>query len=235
MTGKRVALLQSNYVPWKGYFDIIHDVDECIFLEDVQYTPQNWRNRNRIKTPGGLRWLSVPVGASSRRLLCEVELPRFRWAHRHWNALVSAYGGAPHFKRYGELVHDALYDPSFRLLSELNQHLITSISRLLGITTEFRDSREFRVRDHGKQGRVLEIVEQTGGSVYVSGPAAQAFLDPQHFAAHGIELIWKDYDGYPEYEQLHPPFRHDVTILDLLFHVGEQAPYYIWGWRSPAA
>ena len=235
MTVKRVAILQSNYIPWKGYFDIINDVDECIFLEDVQYTPQNWRNRNRIKTAAGTRWLSIPVGSSESRRLCEVELPRSRWARRHWDVLVSAYRRAPHFERYGDLFRSALYDPSFRLLSELNKHLITSIStRVLGIATRFRDSREFRVKDHGKQGRLLEVLEQTGGGVYVSGPAAKAFLDPRRFASHGIEVIWKDYDGYPEYEQLYPPFRHDVTILDLLFHVGEQAPDYIWGWRSPA-
>lgn len=235
MTAKSVAILQSNYIPWKGYFDIVHDVDECIFLEDVQYTPHNWRNRNRIKTAAGPAWLSVPVGSSKRRLLCEVELPPFRWAHLHWSALVSAYRRAPHFERYAHLVHDALFGPSFRLLSELNRHLITSIStRVLGIGTRFRDSREFHVRDRGKQERLLEILEQTGAGVYVSGPAAKAFLDPRRFAAHGIEVIWKDYGGYPEYEQLYPPFRHDVTILDLLFHVGERAPYYIWGWRSGA-
>jgi WbqC-like protein family len=236
MSAKRVVILQSNYIPWKGYFDLIQDADECIFLEDVQYTPQNWRNRNRIKTAAGPKWLSIPVGASKSRLLCEVELPRFRWADRHWSALVSAYGRAPYFHDYGDLAHDALFDPSLRMLSELNQHLITVIStQVLGITTRFRDSREFRVRDHGKQERLLEILEQAGGGVYVSGPAAKAFLDPRRFASHGIEVVWKDYCGYPEYDQLYPPFRHDVTILDLLFHVGGDAPDYIWGWRSRAS
>jgi hypothetical protein len=233
MPPKRVAILQSNYVPWKGYFDIIHDVDECVLFEDVQYTPQNWRNRNRIKTSDGPVWLTIPVGDSKNRLLCEVELPQFRWADDQWDRIEAAYEEAPFFDRYRNVLSDALQDPKWRLLSDLNCHLIKLIAReILGITTEFRDSRSLHVEETGKQERVLEILHKTGAGVYVSGPAAQTFLDPKRFAEEGIELVWKDYSGYPAYEQLYPPFRHDVSILDLLFHAGPDAPYYIWGWRT---
>ena len=230
---KRVAILQSNYIPWKGYFDIIHDVDECIFLEDVQYTPQNWRNRNRIKTANGPVWLSIPVGASERRLLGDVELPATGlWAKRHWRVLEAAYAPAPYFSMYRDALRAALFESRWRRLSDLNRHLIELIARdLLGITTTFSDSRALHVRENGKQERLLRILHNVGAGVYVSGPRAQSFLDPARFAAEGIELVWKDYT-YPEYEQLYPPFRHDVSILDLLFHVGEKAPHYIWGWRT---
>ena len=58
---KKVAILQSNYIPWKGYFDIIASVDEFIIFDDMQYTKRDWRNRNKIKTPQGLQWLTIPV------------------------------------------------------------------------------------------------------------------------------------------------------------------------------
>ena len=226
---KRLAILQSNYIPWKGYFDIIHDVDEFVFHDDVQYTKQDWRNRNRIKTERGAAWLTIPVGSSEKRRICDVELPA-SWAAGHWRRIESAYRRAPHFRTIAPRLESVWRRP-WRFLSDLNQHLIRTIAtELLGVTTRFLDSRDFDLRGRGED-RVLEIVEKSGAGVYVSGPAGKAYLDPACFSARGVELVWKSYDGYPEYPQFHAPFVHEVTILDVLFHTGADAPRYIWGWR----
>lgn len=230
---KRVAILQSNYIPWKGYFDIIHDVDEFIFHDDLQYTKQDWRNRNRIKTARGVSWITIPVGSDEKRLICDVVLPATSWAADHWRRIEASYARAPFFETYRPLFEDIYLGRPSRFLSDLNQHLIRAIAGLLGAGTRCRDSRELDLRG-SKQDRVIDIVQRIGGDVYVSGPSAKAYLDPGRFADAGIELVWKDYDGYPEYQQLHPPFVHQVTILDLLFHTGPDAPYYIWGWRETA-
>lgn len=227
---KRVAILQSNYIPWKGYFDIIHDVDEFIFHDDLQYTKQDWRNRNRIKTPSGPAWLTVPVGDREDRLICEVELPATDWPREHWRRIEAAYARAPHLETYRPLLEEIYLRGKWRRLSDLNQHLIRAIAQALKIGTRFRDSRELSLQGR-KQDRVLEILEQVEADVYVSGPAARSYLDEQRFADAGIELRWKSYDGYPEYPQFHPPFVHEVTILDLLFHTGDEAWRSIWGWR----
>lgn len=228
---KRVAILQSSYIPWKGYFDIIHDVDEFIFLDDVQYTKQNWRNRNRIKTAQGAVWLTIPVGPSLKRRICDVELPN-GWAQEHWRRIEDAYVHAPHFETYRSFFRKIYLGTSWQQLSEFNQHLIRVVSHdLLGIATRFRDSREFDLSSKNED-RVLELLQHTGADIYVSGPAAKAYLDPVRFARSGIEVIWKSYEGYPEYPQHHPPFRHDVTVLDLLFHTGSDASHFIWGWRA---
>jgi hypothetical protein len=229
---KRVAILQSNYIPWKGYFDIIHDVDEFIFHDDVQYTKQDWRNRNRIKTAHGPTWLTIPVGSRDEQRICEVELPRDDWAAKHWRRIQDAYGRAPHFEAFRPFLESVYRDPSWRYLSDFNQHLIRAIARdFLGIGARFRDSRDFGLQAKGQQ-RLLELLRFVGADVYVSGPAARAYIDPRAFETAGIELVWKDYAGYPEYPQFHPPFDHQVTILDLLFHTGPDAPRYIWGWRE---
>ena len=227
---KRVAIQQSNYIPWKGYFDIIHDVDEFIFLDDVQYTRQDWRNRNRIKTAHGVRWLTIPVGTSLHRRICDVELPAGEWAEDHWRRIELCYAAAPHFGRYRAALEEIYRDQKWKRLSDFNQQLIRTISEWLGITTRFRDSCILGARGQAQEG-VLDLVDRVGADVYVSGPAAQAYIEPQRFAGAGIELRWKDYSGYPEYPQFHPPFVHEVTVLDLLFHTGPEAPYYIWGWR----
>jgi hypothetical protein len=228
---KRVAILQSSYIPWKGYFDIIHDVDEFIFLDDVQYTTRDWRNRNRIKTAGGAKWLTIPVGASRHRRICDVSITDRGWAEAHWRQISLAYRRTPFFERYRAFFEDVYHRP-WTSLSEVNQYLIGQIAKeLLGITTRLRDSREF-VAPADRQARLLKLLEDTSATTYVSGPAAAGYIDVDRFAAAGIEVVWKDYAGYPEYEQLHPPFSHEVTILDLLFHAGPSAPESIWGWRT---
>ena len=231
---RRVAICQSNYIPWKGYFDLIHDVDVFLFYDDVQFTKNDWRNRNRIKTPAGLHWLSIPVGTDLNRLICDVTMEDARWQHSHWKTLAQFYGAAPFFKLYEGYLRGVYLDTRWRNLSALNQALIQTIARdVLGVKTEFLHSSDFACEGR-KEDRVLSLIEAVKGEVYVSGPAGKSYLTPARFNERGIGLVWKDYAGYPEYPQFHPPFEHAVTILDLLFHAGPDAPYYIWGWRAGA-
>jgi hypothetical protein len=229
---QRLAILQSNYIPWKGYFDIIHDVDLFIFYDDVQYTLRDWRNRNRLKTPRGVDWLTVPTSGTRQHLICEVEFTDARWQSKHWETLRHNYGKTPYFERYRPFLEDVYLGNRWDHLSQLNQYLIEQIShQFLGITTVFADSRRYNATGE-KQERIIDLLIKADASVYVSGPSARSYIDEAHFSRIGIELVWKDYAGYPEYPQSHPPFEHGVTILDLLFHVGPEAPHYIWGWRD---
>lgn len=229
---KSVVVLQSNYIPWKGYFDLIHDADVFIFYDDVQFTKNDWRNRNRLKTPQGAVWISIPVGANRDGLIWEVQIKDTSWQSKHWKTIQQNYGRCTHFARYQAFFEDVYMGRQWSNLSELNQYLIKKISRdLLDLPTEFHDSREYNLSGH-KLERLLELVTKAGADRYVSGPAAKDYIDPARFAAAGVELVWKDYSGYPEYPQRYPPFEHGVSILDLLFNVGHDAPRYIWGWRD---
>ena len=229
---KRVAINQSNYIPWKGYFDLIHDVDLFLFYDDVQFTKNDWRNRNRVKTPSGLRWLTIPAGTDLDRLICEVSLEDRRWQSKHWKTLTHLYGRAPFFDAYRGFLEEVYVRREWSSLSQINQFLIQSIATdYLGIKTTFGHSSDFPSSGRS-QDRVIGLLKAVKADVYVSGPAGQAYLDPERFRKEGIELLWKDYSGYPEYPQSYPPFEHAVTILDLLFHIGSDAPQYIWGWRA---
>jgi hypothetical protein len=230
----RVAVLQSNYIPWKGYFDIAHDVDLFIFYDDRQFTRRDWRNRNLIKAAAGPQWLTIPVGESTSRLICEVELSDPSWQAKHWRTLQQAYGRCAHFHRYSSYFEEIYLGRRWTNLSDLNQTLVRDIStEFLGIGTRFGDSREYPVTGH-KLDRLLDLVVQSGATSYVSGPAARDYIDPERFALAGVALEWKDYGGYPEYPQRFPPFEHRVSVLDLLFNVGPDAPWFIWGWRDSA-
>ncbi len=231
LKSKRVAVVQSNYLPWKGYFDIIHDVDLFIFHDDVQYTKNDWRNRNRIKTPNGVAWVTIPVSAHGHPRICEVRPSDGNWARNHWQTIKQNYAKAPHFARYQPFFEDVFLGTKWETLSELNQHLIRSISReFLGLSTQFGDSRDYQVTGQ-RLDRLLDLLSKADATVYVSGPSARTYIEAERFDRLGIELIWKDYAGYPEYSQFFPPFVHQLSVIDLLFHVGPEAPFYIWGWR----
>ncbi|WP_407352670.1 WbqC family protein [Luteimonas sp. R10] len=229
---KRVAILQSSYIPWKGYFDIINDVDTFIFYDDVQFTHQDWRSRNRIVTPNGPLWLTVPTGSSIQRLIHEVDIKDDRWQAKHWKSIQQSYSRAPHFNEHRDFFEEIYLHKKWSSLSDLNQTVIKAISReLLGITTEFRDSREYGACGQ-KLDRLIDLVRKSGATTYLSGPSASNYIEPEIFGEIGVELLYKDYSGYPEYPQGPGPFMHNVSIIDLLFRTGEKSPNFIWGWRS---
>ena len=232
---RTVAVLQSNYLPWKGYFDIIHDVDLFIFYDDVQYTKNDWRNRNKVKVPGGTAWITVPVGQALDRRICDVQINDHRWQEKHWRTWRQYYGQTPHFDLCEDFLREIYVERRWRSLSELNQQLIVAIARnFLRITTQFADSRDFPVAGR-RLDRLLGLLRAAGATRYVSGPAASGYIDPERFSAAGIELIFKSYDGYPEYPQRFPPFEHSVSILDVVCNMGLDSSFYVWGWRAAAS
>ncbi len=231
----RVAIVQPNYLPWKGYFDLIHDVDVFLHYDDVQYTVRDWRNRNRIKTAQRSAWLTIPVGADRNRLIRDVEVPGFAWQASHWESMRHAYAKAPYFQMFRDYFEWFFLGNTWTNLSELNRHLVEHIAReWLGVKTSFGLASDFGVTS-AKQERIVDLLRATNADLYVSGPSARAYLDESKFREEGIELVWKDYTGYPEYPQFHPPFEHEVSIVDLLFQTGDNAPWYIWGWRENGA
>lgn len=228
----KAAVLQSNYIPWKGYFDIIHDVDLFVFYDDVQYTKRDWRNRNIILTANGPQYLSVPVSARRETLIYECKIADTKWQNKHYQALLTNYANAPYFRQYKDFLEYVYLETTWTHLYELNQFLIKKIARdFLGIKTAFSDSRQYHATGV-KHERLLSIVRETGAASYLSGPAAKSYIDADDYMREGIELLWKDYSGYPEYPQRYESFNHQVSILDLLFNTGDDAPYYIWGWRE---
>lgn len=233
MSNKKVAVLQSNYIPWKGYFDIIHDVDLFVFYDEVQYTKNDWRNRNKIKTANGLKWLTLPTGYDLTRKINEVEIKaEIDWQKDHYNKIRAAYKDAPFYNKYKPFLDEIYIERKWKYLSELNQYIIKKIcSDYLGIQTSFAESTEFH-SEGARSDKLLSLLKDIGTQIYVSGPSARNYLDEEAFASQGIQVIWKDYSGYPDYPQGYPPFEHGVTILDLLFNVGESTPDYIWGFRK---
>lgn len=221
---KKIAILQSNYIPWKGYFDMIASVDEFILYDDMQFTRRDWRNRNQIKTAQGLQWLTVPVKVKGKyeQTIRETEIDGPQWAANHWKSLSLNYRRAKYFDEIATWLQPLYGTPQEASISQLNRRFIVAVCDYLGIRTKITNSWDYSLKD-GKSERLADLCIQAGATEYISGPAAKNYLDEQIFAGQGIGVTWFDYTGYPEYPQLWGEFVHGVSILDLLFNCGPQS------------
>jgi hypothetical protein len=224
---KRVAIIQSNYIPWKGYFDIIGMVDEFIIYDEVQYTKNDWRNRNKIKTPAGVQWITIPVYQKSlNQKISETMVSTHNWGIKNWQTLRSNYGRAPYFKLFAPELEKFYCTSETRMLSEINTFLLKMICGMIGIGTKISNSADYVLTGEPTE-KLISLCQQAGAQSYLSGPAAKDYLREELFVHAGIKVEWMDYSGYPEYPQLYPPFAHHVSILDLLFNTGKDALRYM--------
>ncbi|MFM7488334.1 MAG: WbqC family protein [Cytophagales bacterium] len=225
---KTVAIVQSNYIPWKGYFDLIRRADAFVLLDDVQYTRRDWRNRNLIKTNNGLQWLTIPVDVKGQFeiKINEVTVADPSWAEDHWNKIKQWYGKAQHFKAFAPMIEEAYLSMHESSLSKINFQFIQLINKILEIETPIFWSHDFNTTNE-KSTRLLELCQHLSADRYLSGPAAKSYLDVSLFQQAGMEVEWMDYTGYPIYNQLFGEFAHGVTALDLIFNEGNSAKKYL--------
>jgi hypothetical protein len=225
---KKVAILQSNYIPWKGFFDLINRVDEFILYDDMQYTRRDWRNRNRIKTAQGLCWLTIPVQVKGKyhQRIRDTRISDAGWAEKHWRSIKHHYGRAPFFNEYREIFEWLYRGNKLSYLSEVNYRFLRTICGLLGVTTRISWSMDYTLVE-GKTERLVNLCQQARAAEYISGPAARDYIDESVFSRAGIRLSWMDYSGYAEYPQCFESFEHKVSIIDLLFNTGPQATRYM--------
>jgi hypothetical protein len=231
---KTVAIVQSSYIPWRGYFDLIRAADCFVLLDDVQFTKRDWRSRNCIKTANGVAWLSVPALTKGRRFqrILETEVANREWPVTHWESIRHAYSKAPFFEAYkaplSEVYREAATLPR---LSDVNALLLRRLSELLGIGTPLVFSHEIlslqELDAADSSTRLARLTEAVGGSVYLSGPSARDYLVGDPFFARNIDVRFVDYGGYPQYLQRHGQFEPAVSAVDLLFNVGARAQEYM--------
>jgi hypothetical protein len=224
----KVAMLQPNYIPWKGVFDLIHRVDKFVFYDDVQYTKRDWRNRNKIKTKDGELWLSVPVKNAGKKLIYETEIDNETdWQSNHVKSIRNSYAKAPHFKMYDYLLSEIYETKKWTNISELNVASTKLIAKALNISVEWHLASELKCTGSKDGEKILKICEALKCDYFINGPAAKGFIDQNKFMEAGVELDYIDY-SYPEYPQVFPPFNHFVSVLDVLFNCGEKAPQFIF-------
>lgn len=227
---KRIMISQSNYIPWKGFFDAINAVDEYIVYDDMQYTRRDWRNRNRIKTPQGAIWLTIPVEVKGKfnQKINETKISDSTWAQKHWMTIKHSYARAPYFKEMKDFFEDIYSEAgSLIYLSDVNLLFLDRISSLLDIKTKFISSSNFEILE-GKTEKLVDICKKCAGTDYYSGPAARGYIDETLFERENMRVHYFDFSSYEEYPQLYPPFDHAVSIVDTLFTLGPSCHKFIF-------
>lgn len=225
------VIIQPSYIPWRGYFDMLHKADVVVFYDDVQYDKHGWRNRNRIKTPTGSQWLTIPVfnkgNTTNNLLIKDININwNTDWNAKHWTTIKQVYGKAPYFRQLAPMLEE-FYSGHPQLLADFTIDTTMALARQLGMDgTTFIRSSSLRA-EGSKTDRLVEVLRAVGATHYISGPSAKDYLEEDRLQAAGISLEYMVYD-YPEYEQLHPPFDPQVSILDLLFMKGPEAARFIW-------
>lgn len=231
---KTVVIVQSNYLPWRGYFDLLRQADEFILFDVVQYTQRDWRNRNLIKTPGGTQWLTVPVQVKGRfeQSIDETRASGHAWAPEHIRSIEVNYRKAAAFAEISPWLFDELRSvAAIPLLSEINERLFRIVAKKLAITTPIRQCASLLDRSEMKAmnptQRLIALCRAAGANRYLSGPAARGYLNVDAFVANDIDVEWMDYSGYPEYPQLWGTFEPRVSVIDLLLNTGLDAAGYL--------
>lgn len=219
----RLVILQSNYIPWKGYFDLMAMSDLFIVYDSVQYTKNDWRNRNLIATQNGPLWLTIPVSTAGlgTQPINEARVGDARWAKKHWESVRQQLARRPAFDTIRadlQACYEQAHD--LELLHDINVLFLRMLATKLGIETPIIDDREFALQPDSPTGKLIQLCERTGADRYVTGPAGLNYLELPRFAEAGIALDVIDYGSYPTYEQTSAEFSHAVSVVDTLASVG---------------
>jgi hypothetical protein len=203
-------------------------VDQFILFDDVQFTKRDWRSRNRIKTATGPMWLTIPVRVKGRykQAVRDVCVADPTWNRDHWRTIQTHYTRAPFYGQFKDVLEDLFLGCSDLALSRVNYRFICGLRDILDITTKLSWSMDY-VTIPGRTERLVSLCEQAHATEYVSGPSARDYIEAEQFERAGIKLTFFNYSGYPEYPQIHPPFDHFVTVIDLILHTGFEAKAYM--------
>ena len=217
----KAAIIQSSYIPWKGYFDIISQCNKFVFLDDTQFTRRDWRTRNKIKFSNGIsNWLTIPVGKPPRDILInQVEFPDQNWKKDHLQKIFYSYKKAPHFNDLKEIC-SLIYKNDITKLSDFNQNAIKLISDKIGIRdVEYFDSTDLNTEGY-KSEKLINTLKKIGADYYISGPSAKNYMDIELFDENNIKVEFKKYGPYKKYDPLYGIFEDNISIIDLIAYVG---------------
>jgi len=217
-----VAIHQPHYLPWLGYLAKWAAADVFVFLDTVQYEKNGWQNRNRIKTPAGPRWLTVPVHARLGAPIDEVTVDtRQPWPARHLRAIEDAYARAPHLACHREAI-GRLYATRWERLAPLAAASAEWLARAVGVQTPARLASSLGVMVADPTARLVALCEAVGADTYLAGRDGARYMDAGRLEASGIQVLYQEYK-HPEYPQLHGEFAPNLSGLDLLLTHGDEA------------
>lgn len=227
----KIAISQSNYLPWKGYFDLIQSVDEFVFFDEVQFTRRDWRNRNVIRNLNKKNWITVPVKnkGNYKEIISNIEVYNNNWKNSHLDLIKQCYSKSEHFEEIYNFFSGCYSNIDTDKLSEINKSIIIKICNFLNFNTPFVDSKNIDKTKNkiSASERLLEICISRKANIYVSGSAAKNYLDEKLFNKNGVEVNWFDYGNSKVYKQPFKDFYENLSIVDCLMNCGKDKDKFL--------
>ena len=217
----RIVILQPGYLPWSGFFEQMYRSDIFVIYDDVQYDKDSWRNRNRIKTPQGTQWLTVPVRINFEELplINEVKIDNAKdWKKKHLFSIRQNYSKAPFFKKYINIFEEG-YARTWDYLIDVDLYFINKLAESLDMKDKkIIMSSALNVKGN-RMDRLLNLCKKFGADTFYEGAAGRNYIDDEYFAKNGIKVEYQDY-RHPVYTQLYGVFMPYLSVIDLLFNNG---------------
>lgn len=220
-----VSIHQPEHLPWRGFVNKMIHTDLFILLDHVQYTKNNWQNRNKVIVSGKPSWLTVPVLTSGHldKPFYEIEIDYKRnWQRKYLASIFLSYSKAPYFSDiYPSLENIISSSPA--LLVDLNISLINLFRSLLSITTPIIRSSSIHCSG-SKSDLLLSICRSVQATEYLSGIGAKSYLNTSLFAEHNISLSFQSFSPQHYPSSIYDPH---LSTIDLLFQHGPNSRLYI--------
>ncbi len=216
-----ISIHQPNYLPWSGFFHKWLLADTFVILDNVQYHKNEWQNRNQIKTAQGKTWLTVPVTYRFPQRIEEVEIMPNHWAKKQMSSISQAYAKAPFFHDYWPGLQVILQNQQLRLV-DLNCQIIRYLGQALGCTAPLHLASSLSLKHSEPTARLIEICQCFAADTYLSGAEGRNYLQTAAFSHANINLTFQHISPII-YPQLHGEFIPYLSVLDVLFNLGEDA------------
>lgn len=229
---KIISIQQPECFPWLGFFDKIRQVDEVIFLDNVQFKKRYFENRNRIRTFQGSMWLNVPVLSKGRytQKIMDVEIDNSQnWQRDITLALTLNYKKTPFWSDFGLELIDTISKPVVRLV-DFNLSIIQLLAKRLGLTLKSMLASQLETQSNGSE-LIVEICKKVQATQYLSGRDGRNYLNLEDFKHSGIQVQFQEFN-HPQYLQFHGGFESAMSTIDLYFNHGPKSLEVIAGFVS---
>jgi hypothetical protein len=230
------AIMQPTYLPWAGYFNLIHRASRFVFLNDVQFAKPSWQMRNRLLLQGQTHFITVPTVGSRNQLICDVRLAQDDFRTKHRRLLEHAYAKHPHGPALLEVVLPVLADQSLEKLQDLNLQLIFALCRALGLSSDFICSSELEAEGQRSE-RLASILRKLGEHDYLSPPGSADYIaEDAVLQAAGVRVEYQHFEPHPYPQRSAVNFEARLSIVDVVANLGfELAHKYVTQALEPSS
>ena len=211
---------QPQMLPYLGFWDKLMKSDVHVVMDNIAATRADFTNRNKIRTPQGWMWLTIPLVSKNMVKINEIEINNFEvWRSKHWKSIESSYGKAKFWEKYSPIFSD-IYDSDWDRLLDFDSALFEAVCGIFNINIPIIALSRLNVEGIATE-RIINICKAVGADTYLSGSGGRDYLDENRFNEENIKLVYQEFE-HPKYKQQFKGFVKGLSIIDWIFNRGDK-------------